>query len=162
MRHISGGIMDYIDLGIFDTKTKARRTVPVSGTLKEVLERRTQGLEADDWVFTNENGRKYSKGVIVKKMKAASKKAGVIYGNKAVDKKGARIGIVFHCLRHTRTTRWVEMGFSDEIIRRATGRRNLESYQRYVKLDPHSVMRLVSKEHKNGIKTAGTRGISDS
>ena len=58
---------------------------------------------------------------------------------------------MFHCLRHTRTTKWVEQGFSDEIIRRATGHKSLEAYQRYVKLDPHVVMRLVEGDQtKNG------------
>ena len=38
------------------------------------------------------------------------------------------------------------MGFSDEIVRRATGHKSLEAYQRYVKLDPASVMRLVEVE----------------
>ena len=161
MQHISGGLMDYIDLGIFDTKTGARRTVPVSDTLKEVFQRRIDGLEPDDWVFTS-RGRKYNRELVRNKMWAVCTDAGVIYGDKAVDKKGARIGVVFHCLRHTRTTKWVEMGFSDEIIRRATGHRSLEAYQRYVKLDPHAVMRLVSKEHKNGIKTTKTRIISGS
>jgi hypothetical protein len=45
------------------------------------------------------------------------------------------------------------MGFSDEIIRRATGHKTLEAYQNYVKLDPTAVMSLVSeKRHPNGIK----------
>ena len=57
--------------------------------------------------------------------------------------KGERIGIVFHSLRHTRTTKWVEMGFSDEITRRATGHKSLSAYQQYVKLDPAAVIRLV-------------------
>jgi integrase len=72
------------------------------------------------------------------------------------NKKGERIGIVFHCFRHTRTTKWVEMGFSDEIIRRATGHKSLEAYRNYVKLDPHAVMRLVqdSKTDNFGIKAA--------
>ena len=35
----------------------------------------------------------------------------IVYGDNAVNEKGERIEIVFHCLRHTRTTRWVEMGY---------------------------------------------------
>ena len=155
IQHISGDIVDYIDLGIFDTKTGARRTVPVSSILKEVLQRRIDKIESDDWVFTT-NGRKYNRNMVMVRMKAVCEKANVPYGDKILDKKGARIGIVFHCLRHTRTTKWVEMGFSDEIIRRATGHRTLDAYQRYVKLDPHAVMRLVSKRYKNGIKMTRT------
>ena len=62
--------------------------------------------------------------------------------------RGRRIGIVFHCFRHTRTTEWVKMGFSDEIIRRATGHKSLEAYRNYVKLDPYAVMRLVEEKNK--------------
>ena len=55
-------------------------------------------------------------------------------------------------LEHT-----VEQGLSDEIIRRSTGHKSLEAYQRYVKLDPHVVMRLVeggqTKTDKNGTKS---------
>ncbi len=90
-------------------------------------------------------------------MKMICEKAGVIYGDKPVNKKGERTGIVFHCLRHTRTSRWVEKGFSDEIVRRATGHKTLEVYQQYIKLDPHVVMKLVenkkSKRDKNETKS---------
>lgn len=51
--HISGRKLDYIDLGIFDTKTKARRTVPVSPRLKEVLKRRLNDLCPEDLLFMN-------------------------------------------------------------------------------------------------------------
>ena len=49
----------------------------------------------------------------------------------------------------------VSLGFSDEIIRRATGHASLEAYRNYVKLDPSSVMRLV--DNQAGAKKA--RGI---
>ena len=51
VKHISGETLDYIDLGIFDTKTEARRMVPVSARLKQILERRTKGLKPQDRVF---------------------------------------------------------------------------------------------------------------
>jgi integrase len=38
--HISGALVDYIDLGIFDTKNSTRRSVPVSEALKDLLKRR--------------------------------------------------------------------------------------------------------------------------
>jgi len=59
-----------------------------------------------------------------------------------------RVGIVFHGLRHARTSKWIQMGFSDEIIRRATGHRSLAAYQNYVELDPHAMMRLVQEDEK--------------
>lgn len=157
MKHISGAILDYVDLGIFDTKTGARRNIPVSPKFKEVLQRRIKGLGPDDYVFTNK-GKRYYKELITIQMKTVCDKAKVIYGDKPTNEKGERIGIVFHCLRHTRTSKWVEMGFSDEIVRRATGHKSLEAYQRYIKLDPAVVMRLVSgenqKRHTNDIKSA--------
>jgi len=59
-QRISGGqavTVDYIDLGVFDTKTGTRRTVPVSSRLKGVLKRRLRGLEPEDPVFTDSSGR---------------------------------------------------------------------------------------------------------
>ena len=60
---------------------------------------------------------------------------------------------MFHCFRHTRTTKWVEAGFSDLIIMRATGHTTLEAYKTYVKLDPSAVMRLVANPDKTGQKS---------
>ena len=161
-QHISGAIVDYIDLGVFDTKTGARRTIPVSERLKEILERRLEGLDPDDYVFTH-SGSKTKGDSIPYRMRFVCEKAKVPYGDKVLDSKGARAGVVFHSLRHTRTTKWVEMGFSDGIVRRATGHKSLEAYQQYIKLDPSVVMRLVEKKvYKNGIKTAeslGNQGI---
>jgi len=158
VQHISGAIVSYIDLGIFDTKNGTRRTVPVSARLKEVLERRIDNLEPDGYVFTDDQGKKYTNVRIADKMRCLCKRSDISYGDKLLNQKGERIGIVFHCFRHTRTTIWVEMGYSDEIIRRATGHKSLEAYQQYSKLDPSAVMRLVDgqdlKRHTNGIKSA--------
>ena len=134
--------VDYIDLGIFDTKTGARRTIPVSPRLKEIIQGRLESLEPEDRIFTNK-GKPWYPAAISSKFLYLCKRAGLPHGDNTLNDKGERIGIVFHCLRHTRTTKWVEMGFSDEIIRRATGHRSLEAYQQYVKLDPSAVMRLV-------------------
>jgi integrase len=160
--HISGKTLDYINLGIFDTKTGARRMVPVSATLKEVLERRLEGLESEDRVFTYTKGgrvRRYNPNKISLAFMRLGQEIGILYGDKLLNEKGERIGIVFHCFRHTRTTKWVEMGFSDELIRRATGHKSLEAYRNYVKItDPSAVMRLVArddvKRYKNDTKTA--------
>jgi integrase len=109
-----------------------------------------KGLKPDDYVFTN-NGKRFYNELIRYKMKTACEKAKIPYGDKVFDSKGARVGLVFHCLRHTRTTRWVEQGYSDEIIRRATGHKSLEAYRNYIKLDASVVMRLVSDN--SGIKS---------
>jgi integrase len=161
IQHISGNKVDYIDLGIFDTKTGARRTAPVSARLKEVLKRRIDVFEPSDPVFTQmgkRNTRKKYYSVLTRaKTKSACEKAGILYGDKVFNDRGERIGIVFHCLRHTRTPKWVEAGYSDEIVRRATGHQSLAAYQRYIKLDPHVVMRLVQeniiKTDNSGIKS---------
>jgi len=150
-------VVDYLDLGIFDTKNKTQRTVPVSPALKEVLQRRLEGLEPEDRIFTRkENRQPWTPAQISKRFQLACQRAEIPYGDKLLNDKGERIGLVFHCLRHTRTTKWVEMGFSDEIIRRATGHKSLEAYQRYVKLDPSAVMRLVEKSDTNRIKSVST------
>ena len=150
--HMSGQTFDYIDLGIFDTKNKTRRTVPVSARLKKVLKRRIEGKGRDDCVFDH-NGLKFSKHKVKYYMQRTCKKAKVIYGDKVVNKRGEKIGIVFHSLRKTRITKWVEMGFSDEIIRRASGHKSLDAYREYVKLGPQSVMCLV----ENATKTLQNR-----
>jgi len=83
--------------------------------------------------------------------------AGVVYGDKAMDDDGNRLGITMHSFRHTRITKWVEAGYSDEIIRMASGHKSLDSYRKYVHLDPSAVMRLVSPSEP---KTVQKRNIS--
>jgi len=80
VQHISGVILDYIDLGIFDTKNGTRRTVPVSARLKEVLERRLDNLEPDGYVFTDEHG-KYTNVRISNKLMHLCKRAKVQHGD---------------------------------------------------------------------------------
>jgi len=94
-----------------------------------------KGLDEEDLIFVN-NGKKWTASAVYFYLKRACELAEIPYGDKAVNKKGERIGIVFHCLRHTRTSKWVEAGYSDEIIRRATGHKTLEAYRRYVKIHP--------------------------
>lgn len=152
--HISGDTLDYIDLGIFETKTGARRMIPITDSLENVIKSRIIGLKEDDYVFTNEKGLKFYPQTIKSRFESVCGRAGIIYGDKPVNAKGERIGVVFHCFRHTRTTKWVEMGFSDEIVRRATGHKTLEAYQNYIKLDAHAVMPLEkNNQRENGIKT---------
>lgn len=154
VRHISGRVLDFIDLGIFATKTKARRTVPVSDRLKEILERRMAGKAPEDLIFTTSRGGRYDTARVHHCMKTVCKKAGIPSGDRIRNKKGEKIGLVFHCLRVTRTSIWIDQGYSDEIIRRATGHASLAAFKRYVDIDASVVMRLVSKEYKDGIKAA--------
>lgn len=161
VQHISGQKLSYIDLGIFDTKTKTARNVPISPRLKEVLERRLKDLSGDDYVFTNGCGNKYDKSQTRSGIEKTCLSAGIPYGDKLRDKKGNRTGIVFHSLRHTRITEWVKAGYSDEIIRMASGHKTLDAYRAYIHLDPSAVMRLVEPEKeietdKNGTKSASS------
>lgn len=61
VQHISGQVLDFISLGIFDTKNQTQRNIPISLRLKLILERRMAGLSDDDYVFTqsNMNGSPY-------------------------------------------------------------------------------------------------------
>jgi integrase len=138
--HISGAMLDYLE--VVDVKNGTLKTPPVSPQLKEVLQRRLEGLQANEFVFTDYSGPYYSARVS-QKMEAVCKRAGVPYGDKLLDEDGNRIGVVFHSLRHTRVTRWVEEGWSDQIIMKASGHRDLAVYRGYVHLDASSVMRLI-------------------
>ena len=86
-------------------------------------------------------------------MRKCCKNAGVPHGDKLLDEDGNRIGVVFHSLRHTRVTKWVEAGWSDQVIMKATGHKSLDVYRGYVHLDASAVMRLVSETDKSGTKT---------
>jgi integrase len=147
--------LDYIFLGIMDTKTKTERTIPVDSLLKPVLIRRLKGLEAGDRVFP------YPYRTVTNRLKSACKKAWVPYGDRELDDKGHKKGISWHSFRVTRVTRWIQKGFSDELIRRASGHQTLESYKRYANPKKHAVMLLVngenSKRSRNGIKIAVNR-----
>jgi integrase len=128
--------------------------VPVSERLKEVLERRMKGLGPENRIF-----KSLRRSGIAWHMELACKGAEIPYGDKPKNKKGERIGVVFHCLRHTRTSKWVQDGFSDELVRRATGHKTLAAYQRYVKLGPEHVMRLVDSEKPKRYKTGRKQGV---
>ena len=121
-----------------------------------MLERRVKGLKDEDHVFTYQaRGRKelWNAQKIAYRLEKACRGAKIPYADKVFNQKGERIGIVFHCFRHTRISKWVEMGFSDEIVRRASGHKNLDAFKRYVHLGPSSVMMLVEKGDKNVLRT---------
>jgi len=150
---------NYIELEAVDTKTGLRRIIPASKSLKEVLLRRIENLEPGDRVFTG-NGVPYYRQWISSKMKTSCKVAGIVYGDKAgLDDMGQRVGIVFHCFRHTRTVRWLRKGFSDTFIRAATGHKTLAAYRTYADkaATPASIMRLVNGGKPVEAETARNR-----
>jgi len=63
-----------------------------------------------------------------------------------------RVGVTFHSFRRSRISQWVMQGFSDEIIRRASGHRSLQAYQDYVRLDPAAIYRLVEPKNPKRYK----------
>jgi integrase len=143
---IHGDSVSYIYLGFFGTKNKTERIVPISDTLREMLERRMEGLQPTDLIFTREDGKPFKANSVSDRMRTLCKRVGIPYGDKLLDEDGYRIGVVYHCLRHSRTTKWVELGYSDEVIRKATGHISLEAYRTYVKLNPAVVMGLVKTD----------------
>ncbi len=146
---IYGTSVSYIYLGFFGTKTKTERVVPISDTLREMFERRMEGLQPTDRIFTREDGKPLNSVSVSDRMRSLCQQVNIPYGDKLLDEEGYRVGIVFHGLRHSRITRWVEAGFSDEIIRRASGHASLEAYREYTKkLNPSVVMRLVKSEKR--------------
>jgi integrase len=167
-RHFDGSVADTIYLGIFDTKTSAERIVPVSPELKQILERRIADIGPDDHVFTYRPRQRnqwhtsevypwkkricFTRSTVNRKFAETCDRASILRGDKHVNEKGEKIGIVFHCFRHTRTSKWVEMGFNDQIIMRATGHKSLEAYRRYVHLDARAVMRLVGRNDSDDMR----------
>jgi len=149
------GVNPHIYLGVYDTKTRAERFVPVSNQLRPTLERRIEGKNPRDLVFTNSVGHSFS-GVSIDLLLAwACKRSGVPYGDKTVNEHGEREGIVFHGFRHAAITRWVIAGFNDQIIRAASGHKNPEVYRHYVHIkDAAPVMNLVKirETGKSGTK----------
>jgi integrase len=136
-------VADYLE--VRDSKNRELKYVPVSEKLRQVIERRIQGREPGDLVFTNEN-KMWSTTVIPYRMEMACKRAGVAYGDKIKEDdlgNKFRPGIVFHCIRHSRISKWVEEGWSDSHIRLASGHKDIDSYRIYVKMDAASVMTLV-------------------
>jgi integrase len=125
--------IDYIALGT-DTKNRTERFVPITAGVKAILKRRVKGLKPDDLIFTNGNGSRLPADAISLRMKYTCKRARVEYGDKTINVDNERTGIVFHCLRHTRITKWILAGYSDEVIRTWSGHKNLESFRTYVHL----------------------------
>ena len=129
----------------------------MSNPFEEGLKRVLEGLKVRDYVFTV-NGETYYKTQITGKTMPLCKRARIHYGDKKLNQKGEKAGIVFYCLGHARTSTWVEMGFSNETIGWATGHKSLESYRTYVKLEPAAIMRLVDAP-KQKTEIADNSGI---
>jgi integrase len=110
--------------------------------LKRIIKRRIKSLSADDPVFTY-HGRVYGDSSVKGFMKRTCKKAGVTYGDRPTDVKGNRLGVVFHSFRHTFITRLIRQGYSDEVIRRITGHKDLSAYRNYVHLEAVDLMEVV-------------------
>lgn len=146
-------VADYFE--VVDAKNGEIKYVPIGEDLRQVIERKIKGKEPGDLVFTN-NGKMWSRSLISHRMRTACKWANVPYGDRVEeDELGNRFrpGIVFHCFRHTRISKWVEDGWSDSHIRLASGHKDPSVYSEYIHLDAYSVMRLVGGSRVERIKT---------
>ena len=134
----------YIGLGT-DTKTKTVRTVPISTRLKEMLIPRLETRGPDDFVFFQIKRNKVGTGYAgySNRFRHVCLKAGLPHGEKTLNDKGEKIGLLFYCFRHTRITKWIKADHSDEVIRKATGHTNFSSYRKYSHLDSEIVSILV-------------------
>ena len=56
-----------------------------------------RGLNKDDLIFARTSGGRLTTDDIARYMKAACKNADVPYGDKLLNGKGERVGVVFHC-----------------------------------------------------------------
>jgi len=110
-----------------DNKEDDKRTIPISPTLKEVLDelRMEQKKVADiaNRVFTRQ-------GKAIKNLRTAFEGA----------KERAKIqDVVIHDFRHTAITRWAVLGVPQEAVMLASGHKSLAMHYRYANLQPHHI-----------------------
>ena len=103
------------------------------------------GLGPEDYVFIRD-GWPHNRTSISRKLSVVCKKADVEYGDRITDKKGNKVGCVFHSFRYAWISRKVTEGWNDELIRLASGHNSLSSFRKYVQLDAASMMKLVKKD----------------
>ena len=160
----------YFSLG-FNTKTNKPRIVPISAkkceisgtSLRDIVKRLIKDKDPDEHLFQPDRGRAsyrrpyYDGQLIIRKLAEACRRAGVPYGDNIKDEngrlkltpEGLRWGITFHCFKTTRVTRWIELGYSDELISMAVGTTDLKTLrEHYVRMDPGTVMFLVDDSGK--------------
>ena len=61
------------------------------------------------------DGKPFTNVNISNRFRKLCKKAEVLHGDKLKNAKGERIGLVFHSLRYSRTTAWIEAGLSQAV-----------------------------------------------
>ncbi len=143
-------IVSAITLSVKDTKTKMPRVVPLSEEVKAVLNARIKGLKGESRVFPA-----WSNVRVAEYFKRACKNARVPHGDKLMDSKGGRRGVTFHCLRHTRITKWEDEGMHPLHIMMATGHTDVKMHLHYSHPDTSGVMSLVApKSVQNRVKTS--------
>ena len=110
-------------LGVVDTKTKHKRIIPISPTLRTVLteirasQRQGKVASISGYVFTWK-GKAFSRQGWKRSWKTACTKAGLA-------------GLHFHDLRHTFVTRKVREGWDYKRIMAITGHKTFSVFQRY-------------------------------
>jgi integrase len=134
----------------FDTKTGMPRSVPMSNALREVIERRIEGLQDNDYVFTRivrgGKGRQpWQANSITRQCEVRAKQAKLLYGLKLKDGHGNRIGFTFHSYKSRMLAELVEKGASEFIIKMILGTVSAEALKAYThSIDPGVTMRYVN------------------
>lgn len=132
----------------FDTKTGMPRAVPISPALRQVIERRIEGLQDNDLVFSriikDERVSWYTNS-ITRSCEIRAKQAGLLYGSKLMDEHGNRIGFTFHSYKSRMLAELVEKGASEFVIKMILGTVSAEALKHYThSIDPGVTMRYIN------------------
>jgi integrase len=126
---------------VLKPKNHERRTVPLNGTVVDLLRQKIIVRENSGYVFQSAAGTMMDKHNLLKSFKKACTKAGLT-------------GIRVHDLRHTSATRMVRNGIDLFIVSKILGHKDLKMTTRYAH---HSITSLRAgvdaideKRHKNG------------
>jgi integrase len=118
-------------LTILDPKNEDPRHIPLTGPIRELIERLPKG-NADDTIFKNSNGERI--GWLSKDFKSVVDNIGL--NNGLTD---SRQKVTFHTLRHTYASWAVMKGVPLYVVGRAMGHKTLTMTARYSHLAPGSL-----------------------
>jgi len=139
---------DWLQLQAHKTKTKRARRLPISPTLRAILDRRRKGpdgndLSEDSHVFGDETGKLISRRLAHRHWKAACTKA-------KID------GLRFHDLRHEMGSQTLEAGASLHEVQAILGHTTLAMTGRYLNATEKGIgeafKRLEAKRRRSKLK----------
>lgn len=126
---------DNARIRVYSTKTDATRYVPLTQTVKEILESQRKFRDRRGFIFT-EGGNPNPKFYRI--IRSAVEAAGIIYG------KNEKKGIVLYCARHTFTTRMLQRGIDMRTVGDITGHSDRELVLHYSHVTPESTSRAAA------------------